>query len=150
MEWLNVYGLGIIVFIMIPNVLFAIRCKEGFYNAWHNKGVEILEQIGRYGCIAFMIVNIPYTYLGFWLQNGRLLYEVINGSFVFIYCMIWILCYRDASVFRALALSILPSAIFLFSGLMLQSIPLLIAASLFAPCHILLSYKNAVLSNASK
>ncbi|HKM35158.1 MAG TPA: hypothetical protein VJY54_10505 [Lachnospiraceae bacterium] len=49
------------------------------------------------------------------------------------------------SVFRALALSVLPSLLFLFCGIMSRTILLIVAAVLFAPCHILLSYKNAVL-----
>ena len=36
-----------------------------------------------------------------------------------------------------------PSVLFLFSGIMSRSILLIIAAILFAPSHILLSYKNA-------
>ena len=30
MEWFNVFGLIFIVVIMIPNIVFAIKCKEGF------------------------------------------------------------------------------------------------------------------------
>ena len=30
MEWFNVFGLIFIAVIMIPNVVFAIKCKDGF------------------------------------------------------------------------------------------------------------------------
>lgn len=56
---------------------------------------------------------------------------------------------RGDSLFRALALSILPCAVFLFSGIMLRSIPLSIAAVVFAPCHIAISCKNTLLRQAS-
>ena len=46
-------------------------------------------------------------------------------------------------MFRALALSILPSILFLFSGIMTRSVLLTIAALLFAPAHIAISYRNA-------
>ena len=46
MEWLNVFGLIAIVVIMIPNILFAVRCKDGFENKWKNRIIEIIEQIG--------------------------------------------------------------------------------------------------------
>ena len=49
MEWFNYYGLIIIAIIMIPNIIFAIKHKEGFANKYQNKAVEIMEQIGRYG-----------------------------------------------------------------------------------------------------
>ena len=45
MEWFNVFGLVFIVVIMIPNIVFAVRCKDGFENSWNNKAVEIIEQI---------------------------------------------------------------------------------------------------------
>ena len=30
MEWFNPFGLVFITIIMIPNIVFAIRCKDGF------------------------------------------------------------------------------------------------------------------------
>ena len=59
MDWLNIFGLIMIAVIMIPNIIFAVRCKEGFQNKWSNKFVEVAEQIGRFGCFGFMIINIP-------------------------------------------------------------------------------------------
>ncbi len=47
-----------IAVIMILNIIFAIRCKEGFENKLSNKYVEVVEQIGRFGCFGFMIINI--------------------------------------------------------------------------------------------
>ena len=49
MDWLNIFGLIMIAVIMIPNIIFAIRCKEGFENKWSNKTIEVAEQIGRFG-----------------------------------------------------------------------------------------------------
>lgn len=51
-------------------------------------------------------------------------------------------CFKKNSVFRALALSIIPSMLFLFSGIMSRSVLLIIASVLFAPSHIVISYKN--------
>ena len=42
---------------------------------------------------------------------------------------------------EALALSIIPSMLFLFSGIMSRSVLLIIASVLFAPSHIVISYK---------
>lgn len=36
MEWFNAFGLIYIVVIMIPNIVFAIKCKDGFENKWNN------------------------------------------------------------------------------------------------------------------
>jgi len=143
MDWLNIFGLIFIIIIMIPNIMFAIKCKDGFTNRWQNKLVELLEQIGRFGCFGFMIINIPGTWFGWWSDEAFAGYLIVNVVLIVLYCAIWLICFRKNTVFRALALSILPSIIFLFSGIMSRSILLIIASMIFAPCHILISYKNA-------
>ena len=143
MEWLNLYGLIFIFVIMIPNIIFAVRCKDGFFNKWNNKLVEVIEQIGRFFCFGFMIVNIPGTYFGFWTDVCFLVYLIVNISLIALYCLIWIICFKKNSVFRALALSVIPSIVFLFSGIMSRSVLLIIGSLFFAPAHILISYKNA-------
>ena len=143
MEWLNVFGLVMVAVIMIPNILFAMKCKDGFVNKWNNKSVETVEQIGRFGCFGFMIINIPGTWFGWWYDEAFAVYLVVDAVLVTLYCVIWAVCFRKSSVFRALALSIIPSVLFLFSGIMSRSILLTIAAVLFAPSHILISYQNA-------
>ena len=143
MEWLNVFGLVMVAVIMIPNILFAMKCKDGFVNKWNNKSVETVEQIGRFGCFGFMIINIPGTWFGWWSDEAFAVYLVVDAVLVMLYCVIWAVCFRKSSVFRALALSIIPSVLFLFSGIMSRSILLTIAALLFAPSHIMLSYQNA-------
>ena len=143
MEWLNVFGLVMVAVIMIPNILFAMKCKDGFVNKWNNKSVETVGQIGRFGCFGFMIINIPGTWFGWWSDEAFAVYLVVDAVLVTLYCVIWAVCFRKSSVFRALALSIIPSVLFLFSGIMSRSILLTIAAVLFAPSHILISYQNA-------
>ena len=143
MEWLNIFGLVMVAVIMIPNILFAMKCKDGFVNKWNNKSVETVEQIGRFGCFGFMIINIPGTWFGWWSDEAFAVYLVVDAVLVTLYCVIWAVCFRKSSVFRALVLSIIPSVLFLFSGIMSRSILLTIAAVLFAPSHILISYQNA-------
>lgn len=143
MEWINIFGTLFIVVIMVPNIIFALKCREGFENKWNNKGVEIIEQIGRFGCFGFMVVNIPGTWLGWWSNEAFAIYLIANSIMIMIYCLIWIICFRKNSVFKALALSIIPSVIFIFSGIMSRSVLLIVAALLFAPAHIMISYKNA-------
>lgn len=140
MGWLNGFGLCIVAVIMIPNIVFAMKCKDGFENKWHNKYVEIAEQIGRFG---FMIFNVPGTCFDWPSDDVFTAYLIADGLLAALYCLIWIVCFRKSSVFRALALSIIPSLLFLSSGVMSRSILLTIAAVIFAPSHILLSYKNA-------
>ena len=143
MEWFNVFGLVFMVLIMIPNVIFAFRKKAGFADQWENLIVEILEQTGRFGCIAFMIINIPGTWFG-WRSNGAFAaYLIVNSLLVIVYCVLWAVLWDKQGLFKALALSVIPAAIFFFSGIMCRSLPLIAASLIFAPAHILISCKNA-------
>lgn len=146
MSWLNVFGLGFLVVILIPNLIFALKCPQGFENPWQNRRVEIIEQIGRFGCMAFMAVNIPGTWFGWWSDEAFAVYLIADTLLAAAYCLIWILCFRKNTLFRALALSILPSALFLLSGILSRSVLLTLSALLFAPSHILISYKNTAAS----
>lgn len=143
MEWINFFGLFFIVIIMIPNIVFAVKCKDGFENKWNNRFVETIEQIGRFGCFGFMIIHIPGTWFGWWSDKAFAIYLIVDMLLVVLYCIIWIVCFRKNSMFRALALSVIPSVLFLFSGIMSRSVLLIIASIIFAPSHIAISYMNA-------
>ena len=145
MNWLNIYGLIFMIAIMVPNIIFAARNKESFKNLWNNKVVEILEQIGRIGCFCFMVLIIPKCGFGFKSDTTFALYLIMDIVLIVAYCLIWILCFKHNSIFRALALSVIPSAIFIISGVLTFYWPLMISSVIFAPCHIVISYKNAAL-----
>ena len=142
MEWFNIFGLVFIVVIMIPNIVFAIKHKEDFEHRWNNKAIDMLEQIGRFGCFGFMIFNVPRTWFGWWSDEAFAIYLLVDFLLIVLYCAIWVICWKKNNVFRALALSIIPSVVFIFSGVMSRSILLIIASMLFAPSHIMISYKN--------
>ena len=143
MEWFNPFGLVFITIIMIPNIVFAIRCKDGFTNNYRNKTVELVEQIGRYGCFSFMIFNVPGTWFGWASNEAFALYLILDALLVALYCILWIVCWKKNGMVKALALSVIPSVVFLISGIMSRSILLIVAALLFAPAHIFISYQNA-------
>jgi len=143
MEWINIFGAIFIAVIMIPNIIYAIKCKDGFENRWSNRVVEVIEQIGRFGCFGFMVFQIPGTWFGWWSDEAFAIYLIVDSVLILLYCLIWLICFNKNTVFRALALSMIPSVVFLFSGIMSRSVLLIVAAVFFAPAHILISYKNA-------
>ena len=142
MGWFNVYGLMFITFILIPSIIFAIKCNDTFDNKYRNKTIEIIEQIGRFGCLGFMIFNVPGTWFGWWSDEIFAFYLIVNAILVAIYCVMWVVLWKKNNVIKALALSIIPSILFLFSGIASRSILLIISSIVFAPAHILISYKN--------
>ncbi|MGN1451377.1 MAG: hypothetical protein ACI4XQ_04725 [Eubacteriales bacterium] len=91
-----------------------------------------------------MIINIPGTWFGWWSDEAFAAYLVTDAVLTALYCLIWIICFKKNSLFRALALSIIPSVLFLFSGIMSRSVLLTASAVIFAPSHIYISCKNAV------
>lgn len=147
MPVVNWFGLVFMAVIMIPNVIFAARHRGAYENIWKNKTVEGLEQLGRYGCFAFMIVNVPKACFGFWSDEAFAVYLIVNAVLVAAYGIVWAVLFNKPSVMRAVLLSVLPSAVFLVSAVFSRSVLLLVSALIFAPCHILLSVKNAVLSD---
>ena len=142
MEYINLFGLVFMIVIMVPNIIFAIRNKEGFINRYQDKALEAVEEIGRYGCFVFMIFRIPSLTFGWWSHEAFAIYLVADAILILLYCLIWALCFRKESLFRSLSLSIIPSIVFLFSGIMMRSIPLILFSLLFAPSHITISVKN--------
>ena len=148
MNWINIYGLAFVLVIMVPNVIFAMKTKDGFQNLWINRFVETLEQIGRFACFSLMALIIPGCGFGFSSDKAFALYLIIDIILTAAYCLIWAICFKKNSIFRALALSIIPSLLFLISGVLSQYWPLILASIIFAPCHITISYKNAVLEGS--
>jgi hypothetical protein len=89
-----------------------------------------------------MIFNIPGTCFGFWSLEMFAFYLVINTVLTFAYCLIWVFCFEKNNLFKAISLSVLPSVVFLFSGILSRSVLLIIFALIFAPCHVAISVKN--------
>lgn len=149
MSFFNPFGLIFMILIMIPNILYAVKCKGDFGNLPQTKFwkiLEVFEQIGRYGCFACMIFNIPGTYFGFSSDNSFAIYLIVDFLLVFAYCVIWIFCFKKNNLFKnlfnAISLSVIPSMVFLFSGILSRSLLLTFSALIFAPCHIAISVKG--------
>ena len=143
MGWFNYYGLIAVVIILIPNIIYAALNKSEHNEKLKSRFFNLVEQVGRYGCMAFMIFNIPYTYLGFWFENALIVYLAVNGALLIFYCIGWAIYARGNSLVKAIWLSVTPSVIFVFSGIVCASAPLIVCAVLFAAGHITISVKNS-------
>ena len=143
MEWLNFYGLIFLILIMLPNIVFAATHKAGFENSYRNKYAEIFEQIGRAGCFSFIFIQLPPLVKGYYFRGAMIFYLAVGGALTLTYLAGWVLLWKENSVRKSLLLSIVPSALFLSCGAFTLNYPLLVSAAIFAPCHILISYKNA-------
>ena len=70
---LNPWGMAIILLMMIPNVIFALRHRN-MENRCKSRFINILEQIGRYGCFILMIICIGLDKFGFGSVEDFLIY----------------------------------------------------------------------------
>ena len=93
-----------------------------------------------------MIVNVPKTCFGFRSDEAFAVYLIASAVLISAYCITWAVLFHKPSLTRAVLLSAFPSAVFLLSAVLSRSVLLLACAVIFAPCHILLSVKNAALS----
>lgn len=142
MEWFNLIGFLFVVVLLIPNIIYAATNKDGFADKYHNKLVETGEQIGRFGCFILMFIQIPFVTLGYIYDGAQALYLIFGIVLLALYCGGWIVFRKKNSVAKALTLSILPSVLFLESGILTLNIPLIVLSVVFAICHITISYKN--------
>lgn len=142
MEWFNLTGLIFVVVLLIPNIIYAATNKDGFAGEFHNKLIETGEQIGRFGCFILMFIRPSFVTLGYIYDGAQALYLILGIVLLALYCGGWIVFRKGNSIAKALTLSILPSVLFLESGILTLNIPLIALSVVFAICHITISYKN--------
>lgn len=134
-NWLNLSGAVIVALLLVPNILYAIKTKSAAPPAAH-KALVVLEQIGRYGCITFMWLPLFVWEFGFSHKGFLLVYLFGSAALLAAYYAVWILYARRQTFGKALALSILPTALFLLCGVLLRHVPLIVCAVLFGAGHI--------------
>lgn len=142
MDWFNLTGLIFVVVLLIPNIIYAATNKDGFADKYHNKLIEAGEQIGRFGCFILMFIQPSFVTLGYIYDGAQTLYLILGIVLLALYCGGWIVFRKGNSIAKALTLSILPSVLFLESGILTLNIPLIVLSVVFAICHITISYKN--------
>ena len=139
--WINLWGAGIVLLMLIPNVLYAIKNK-GERNLCSNRLMNVLEQSGRYGCMIFMVVPLFVWEFGFGSVGEMLVYLIGNGLLLAAYGIVYAFYFGKKTRARAMALTILPVLIFLLCGILLRHWLLVCFAILFAVGHPYVTAKN--------
>ena len=139
--WINLLGAGIVLLILIPNVVYALKNK-GEENLCKNKVMNLIEQVGRYACMLLMWLPLLVWEFGFASKLSFLLYLFGNGALLLAYWIVYALYLNKKTARRALALAILPTCIFLFSGVLLRHWLLVGFAILFGVGHVYVTGKN--------
>ena len=139
--WLNIFGACIVVLMLVPNIIYAIGNK-GEVNHCTNKLMNLVEQIGRYACIVLMWFPLMVWKFGFASKIAMMSYFLGNGLLLLIYWIVFFIFMKGKSRGRALVLAIVPSCIFLLSGILLGHWLLVCFAVLFAFGHAYVTIKN--------
>ena len=139
--WINVFGAAVVVLMLIPNIVCAIRNRDE-KNLCTDRFMNVIEQIGRYACIVLMWLPLLRWKFGFAGVSEMLVYLAGNGALLIAYWIVFFLHMRKKSRATALTLAILPSCIFLLSGILLRHWLLVGFAVLFAIGHIYVTLKN--------
>ncbi len=140
--WINVFGAIIVILMLIPNIVYAIRNKNE-KNFCTNRFMNVVEQIGRYSCIVLMWLPLVVWKFGFASVFELLLYLACNGILLAAYWIVFAFYMKRKTTRLALILAILPACIFLLSGILLRHWLLAGFAVLFAIGHIYVTCKNA-------
>ena len=140
--WINLFGMVIVILMLIPNIIYAVRNKHE-KNFCTNRFMNTIEQIGRYACIVLMWLPLPFLRFGFSSVWAMLLYLIGNGCLLTSYWIVFALYMKRKRSALALILAILPTCIFLLSGLFLRHWLLAGFAVLFGIGHIYVTARNA-------
>lgn len=139
--WINIFGLCIVIAILIPNIIYAIRFR-GVKNKCTNKIMNVVEQIGRYACMFFLIVHVGKTEFAFQSIGVFLIYLIGNAMLILTYWIVWGLYFIKQSKWKSMTLAVIPTVIFGMSGITLQHGWLVVAAVLFGIGHIYVTWQN--------
>lgn len=143
MDWLNVFGLILVILLLMPNIIYAIKVKNQ-KNLCTNKFMNILEQTGRYACMFLMVFNIGIAELGFGSVAAFLVYGIGNVLLLLSYWVIWILYFHKQSFGKQITLAILPICLFLLSGITMRHCLLILFGLVFGVGHVYVTYKNRI------
>lgn len=138
--WINLFGAGIVVLIMIPNIIYMAGPKQDETQIKVPRGLSACEQVGRYSCIILMWLPLLVWKFGFGSAEEFLIYLIGNGVLLLCYYLFWMRYSRKKSISNAMALAIIPTAIFLVSGMLLRHWLLVVFAILFGASHCTITY----------
>lgn len=101
-----------------------------------NRMMAGLEQIGRYASMLLMIFPLGADGFGFRSVGAFLAYGAGNAVLMTAYWILWMLYLYRQDFWKRMALAVIPTGIFLLSGVTLLQIPLIASAVIFGIAHI--------------
>lgn len=141
MNWINLFGLVIVILLLLPNILYALKNRAA-ENKCRNKVMNLIEQLGRYGSMFLMVFHIGIDEFGFRSNEAFAIWLMGSASLLLIYWLLWLVYFRASGFFCAMMLAIIPSILFIFNGFILRHWQLVISGCIFSIGHIYVTYQN--------
>ncbi|MDY5997658.1 MAG: hypothetical protein SPJ09_03855 [Erysipelotrichaceae bacterium] len=139
---LNYFGIIFIIVLLLPNIYASIFKKELFVNKFDDRLLIKLENIGRYLCMILMVINIQDLYGGFKSVEAFVAYFGINIILLGLYYIVWFIFYKFNNIYKNMILGIIPSLMFIISGILQNHLLLIISGIVFAYAHLRIIWKN--------
>lgn len=147
--WISIYGVIILIVLLIPNILYSYRFRDS-KNLCKYKWLNVIEQIGRYATMFFLVVPIGVKEFGFSSVERFFIYLIGNSSLLIMYWMVWLFYFKKQGPIKGMMLAILPTMIFLLNGVLLHHVWLILSASIFGLSHCFVTYQNVTHISADR
>ena len=139
-SWINWINMAAVVWLVLINV-----ARKGLSDNFNSKHliVNIFEQIGRYGCMALMILPM-FTRgwkFGFRSVGEMLVWICLTILLLVIYSLLWVKK-ANGGVFVLYGLAFVPAVLFLLNGIILWHPALVVTSLVFGIFHFLIVKEN--------
>ena len=142
--WINWINLLAVICLILINLIVV---RKGLCNNFRSKhlAVNILEQIGRYGCMLLMFFPV-FTKgwkFGFGSAVETLVWLCLTILLLVIYILLWIKKVNAGGAGILYGLAIVPAVLFLLNGILLQHPALIASSFIFGTFHFMIVKENA-------
>lgn len=140
---INIFGLIFVVLMLIPGIICAIKLKN-MRTENNNKILYLMDKLGLWGSIAFMVFNIGEFSFGFKSVGAALTYFIGNALLIVLYWILWMLYFIKLSRLKWTLIAEIPADIFLLSGITTRNYPLIALSVIFRIGHIYSASKTKI------
>ena len=139
----NLWMAGIVVLLLIPNIIYALRHRGGGISS-PNRTINLLEQVGRFGCMIFMVVPLGVRggEFGFYSWDELIIWAAGIALLLAAYYVCWAFYAWRPGRRLSLALAVIPCGIFLLSAVLLRHWVLAVFTGLFTGTHLYIVRHN--------
>ncbi|MDO4620813.1 MAG: hypothetical protein Q4B09_09365 [Lachnospiraceae bacterium] len=140
--WINGVNTAAVMFLIIVNVIAVRKGVAEDFCSKHS-AINVFEQIGRYGSMAFMIFPILTQGWKFGFMSVTEMFIWLCGTVLLlvVYALLWIKkSTSGANILYGLA--VVPTILFLMNGILLRHPMLIVASLIFGVFHITIVKEN--------